>query len=107
MSYYYIQMNPAIFPSPKTFNPQRWLGTPAERDYLERNMLAFGRGPRSCVGINLAYAELYVVIATVFRRFPDIELYNTTWQDMEPYHDYFAGMVRRESRGLNVKIRKS
>jgi hypothetical protein len=38
---------------------------------------------------------LYSVIATIFRRFGDrLELFETTEEDMEGYHDDFAGMIR-------------
>ena len=39
-------------------------------------MIAFGRGTRSCVGMQLAYAEMYIGISTLFRRF-ELELFET------------------------------
>ncbi|KAF8272730.1 hypothetical protein EI94DRAFT_212474 [Lactarius quietus] len=47
--------------------PDRWLGEGAK--IYEPSMVAFSKGPRSCIGINLAYCELYLVIAGIFRRF--------------------------------------
>jgi cytochrome P450 len=104
VSAYFIHMDPSIFPEPHTFNPERW-ASPDARQKLDRYLFSFSRGPRSCQGINLAYAELYSVIATIFRRFPTMELHNTTWRDVELVHDYFAGMSRH-GEGLQVKIRK-
>ena len=38
---------------------------------------------------SLAYAELYLTLASVFRRF-DLELYETTKErDLDVIHDYF------------------
>ncbi|KAH9052058.1 hypothetical protein EDB83DRAFT_2552996 [Lactarius deliciosus] len=51
-----------------TFIPGgRWPGEDAETH--EASLVPFSKGPRSCIGINLAYCELYLVIASVFRRF--------------------------------------
>lgn len=42
-----------IFPSPRTFNPDRWIGNPKARNgqSLERYFVGFGKGTRSCLGI--------------------------------------------------------
>lgn len=115
MSGLFVAHDPEIFPNPLSFIPERWLeadgsiGPTANK--LEHYLLAFGKGSRSCVGINLAYAELYSVLSTVLRRFGRrIELYKTTERDLEAVHDYFAGMTRRpdgiEGNGLRVKVRR-
>ncbi|KAH9018440.1 putative P450 monooxygenase [Lactarius hengduanensis] len=57
----------AIFSDPDVFIPDRWLGEDAKT--LEAWLVSFSKGPRSCLGINLAYCELYLVIAGLFRRF--------------------------------------
>jgi len=94
MSALFVERDPEIFPDPEAFIPERWL-EPGAAAKLERYLLAFGKGPRACVGMHVAYAELYSVLATVFRRFGDkLELYKTTWEDVEPFHEYFGGMIR-------------
>ncbi|KAF2842833.1 putative cytochrome P450 [Patellaria atrata CBS 101060] len=107
MSALFIEMDPIIFPSPDRFIPERWL-EPGAKARLEPWLLTFGKGTRSCIGTNLAYAEMYTTIATVFRRFPSMQLFDTTWEDMEPAHDYFAGMVRFDRRsgrcGVSVRV---
>lgn len=52
----------------------------------------------------MAYAELYLTIATIVRRFPNLRVWETSERDMEYVHDYFAGMARHENDGLQVKI---
>lgn len=47
MSNLFISMSPDIFPSPTTFDPDRW-GTPnsPERRRLERHLHPFGKGTK-------------------------------------------------------------
>ena len=50
MSIYLMhRMNPAIFPQPDEFVPERWLGPDAKG--LKRYLVPFAKGPRSCMGI--------------------------------------------------------
>ena len=103
MSALFIEHNPVIFPNPESFLPDRWLK--ADCRALERYLIPFGRGTRMCVGINLAYAEMYCVLAAIFRRFPKLRLNGATAYDMEIVSDYFAGMTRNEGgRGLEVRV---
>lgn len=52
-------------------------------------------------------AELYLVVATVFRRF-DMELYDTIRErDIDVVRDCFIGEVSPESRGVWVKATAS
>jgi len=43
--------NPAIFPNPRNFEPERWLVEPEERKNLEKYLQPFGKGSRNCLGI--------------------------------------------------------
>lgn len=54
-----MHLNPNIFPSPKTFQPERWLENPRLSKYL----VSFSKGSRQCLGMNLAYAELYLCLS--------------------------------------------
>ncbi|KAI9455335.1 putative P450 monooxygenase [Lactarius psammicola] len=62
-----VHRSHAVFSEPDAFIPDRWLGEDAKTH--EASMAVFSKGPRSCIGINLAYCELYVLIAGIFRRF--------------------------------------
>ncbi|KAF2403936.1 cytochrome P450 [Trichodelitschia bisporula] len=103
MSPLYVLWDETLFPDPGKFDPERWLGADAKR--LEHYLVSFGRGPRLCVGMNLANAELYVVGAAVVRRFPTLRLWETGPEDVKAIYDYFGGMWRFEegSDGLQVK----
>jgi cytochrome P450 len=104
MSALYVNMDPVIFPNPESFKPERWLDPVAARK-LEPYVVTFGKGTRACVGINLAYAELYTVIATLLRRFPKLRLYETTSADVEAVGDFFAGMWRYEEGKPGVQVK--
>lgn len=45
-----LSLDPAVFPNPKNFDPERWVD-PVERRRLDKYLIVFGRGTRSCVGI--------------------------------------------------------
>ncbi|RAL08873.1 cytochrome P450 [Aspergillus homomorphus CBS 101889] len=92
-SAYFIHRDPTLFPEGDTFNPDRWLQG-EKSEHLKRYMVAFSKGSRACVGINLAYNELYLALAYFVRRF-DFELYDTTPEDMELVAETVLQVTRR------------
>ena len=90
-----------IFPDPWTFNPDRWLGP----EGMERRkyQMAFNKGARNCIGINLAHAELFLVIAAVARY--DMELFETDISDVEFQHDYHVAYPKLDSTGVKAMVR--
>lgn len=91
MSGWMMHRDPEVFPDPMTFDPERWMKGPEEFRRLDRNMVPFGRGSRQCVGMPLAYAELYITLGTLFRRFPrGLAVWKTTQDTMQDYEDYFS-----------------
>ncbi|KAL2819577.1 cytochrome P450 [Aspergillus cavernicola] len=68
---HFVHRNPDIFANPDEFIPDRWLGEQGRT--LDKWLLSFSRGPRSCLGQHLAWAELYLCFGHVFRKF-DIEI---------------------------------
>ncbi|KAI4230547.1 MAG: hypothetical protein LQ349_006205 [Xanthoria aureola] len=68
------------FPDSHSFIPERWLD-PKETAKLDTVFTPFGRGPRMCLGVNLAWAELYLSVSALFSKF-DMELYKTTIKDI-------------------------
>lgn len=99
-SAYLLHTDPTIYPEPFEFRPERWLDNPR----LLRNLFAFGRGSRNCLGINLATSELYLGLAMVWRRFR-MEIYDTVEaRDVLTSHDCFIGMTDLNSEGIKVKV---
>ncbi|KAK7177359.1 cytochrome P450 oxidoreductase [Paraphaeosphaeria sporulosa] len=70
-----IHNNKDIFGSDaSTFRPERWLTKNSEeRAFLIRNFLAFGGGPRTCIGKNISFLEMLKVIPQIVRKF-DFEI---------------------------------
>jgi cytochrome P450 len=58
---YLVQHDPAIYPDPYAFKPERWLGTsPGTYTWIP-----FGGGRRRCLGASFAQTEMKVVLKTV------------------------------------------
>ncbi|OAP62024.1 hypothetical protein AYL99_04227 [Fonsecaea erecta] len=96
---YGYHYDPVFFPEPHTFRPERWLGANARE--LESQLISFSRGPRSCLGINLAHAELYLTFAYLVRTF-DLMPYDMKPADME-WKDNFVVTTKGH---LRVTVRK-
>ncbi|KAJ5728196.1 cytochrome P450 [Penicillium malachiteum] len=67
--------NEDLFPEPEKFMPERWMGENSRS--MERWMIAFGKGSRSCLAMNLAYLKMYTMISVIFSRF-DLRLVSPT-----------------------------
>lgn len=88
----HVHLSETIFKNAETFDPRRWMGD--DSSGLDQWLVAFSKGPRACIGINLAMAELNVAIATLIRKF-DISNDKTTPQDMEWKECFAAFFTRR------------
>ncbi|RVX68772.1 hypothetical protein B0A52_07658 [Exophiala mesophila] len=106
MSIYFLNHDEEIYPNSTSFVPERWLGNPKTKNgsSLDRYFLGFGKGTRSCLGINLAYAELYLTFAAMFRYF-EFDLYQTDHSDVDLAHDFFLPFPRLDSQGIRVTAR--
>ena len=59
-----LHRNPAVWDRPERFDPGRFEG---DADRGRHAHLPFGAGPRSCIGVHLARAELVVAVAAAVR----------------------------------------
>lgn len=117
-----LHLSPTLFPSPETFSPSRWLpqnqnpspnsSSPPEHTsseqiaHLKHFLVPYSKGPRSCIGQNLAQAELYLTLAAVFRKFPRMELFETErGRDVDASRDFVVGLPERGSRGVRVVVK--
>jgi cytochrome P450 len=67
VSTYTIHRDPEIFHDPYEYIPDRWLESGANE--MQKVFLPFSQGGRACLGRNIAYFEMSLVIATLFRRY--------------------------------------
>ncbi|KAF1982274.1 cytochrome P450 [Aulographum hederae CBS 113979] len=95
-----ILMNENLFPEPREFKPERWVGNPA----LEKYFVPFSKGSRQCLGLNLAQAEMYIALAMVFSRF-DFELSETDVSDIEMAHAYLVPYPKWETKGVRMRVK--
>lgn len=49
MTTYYMHVDPEVFPSPMSFEPERWLDAKPD-GLMHRYLLPFGKGSRACAG---------------------------------------------------------
>jgi cytochrome P450 len=113
MSAWLMHHDESIFPAAGTFDPSRWLNNPR----LDRYLVSFSKGTRKCVGIDLGYAELYIVFAALLRRYGSsevrdeddegmLELFETDLRDVRAAEDYFIPMPWSGSQGVRIKIKE-
>lgn len=105
MSNYLQVRDPEIFPQPDDFLPKRWLNDPISStgNPLSRYLTVFGKGPRMCLGMNFAQAELYTGLAAVFRNI-NFELYETDRSDVDMAGSYFVPLPKKSSKGVRVMV---
>ncbi|KAH7048410.1 cytochrome P450 family protein [Macrophomina phaseolina] len=104
MSAYMMHTDPNVYEKPFEFIPERWLGdvNPAMR----RNYVPFAKGSRSCLGMSLAYGELNVLMAVMFRPGgPNLQLYETNESDITQAHDYLIPLPNLKSKGFRVIVK--
>ena len=106
MTAFLVHMDPAIYPEPDRFQPERWLDIPNSpgAKSLDKYLLPYNRGSRICLGMNLADAELKLTLAAIFHGY-ELTLFETTRDDVEVVHDFISGCARQDSKGVRVTIR--
>ncbi|CUS07664.1 unnamed protein product [Tuber aestivum] len=111
-----LHLNPTIFPSPDTFLPARWLDSNAKdlENVQQRTASMYWIKVTTPPNISsldfpganddsLAWAELYIAFATVFRRF-EMAVWETSKEDME-WIDCFTPCSKGELK-VKFKIRR-
>ena len=67
MQCYTTHRDARVFPLPDQYNPERWM-SPISDD-MKLNFMPFSKGPRACLGINMAWIELAVTLASLVYRY--------------------------------------
>ncbi|OOQ81615.1 benzoate 4-monooxygenase cytochrome P450 [Penicillium brasilianum] len=102
-STYLLHTDPVVFPEPHTFRPERWTEASSEqKEQMRKHFAPFSKGSRQCIGMNLAYCEMYLALAHVVRRY-DMELYDTTFNNVHLVRDLGLGFPKEKP--LSVKTR--
>ena len=108
MTSVHIHDNPTIFPKPYEFNPDRWLPLNTNGMRLQKYLVPFGKGSRSCAGMELGKAEMLTTLANVFRRFGrEMRLVDCVrGRDVDIVRDEFNPLASEGSNGLIVAFDK-
>ncbi|KAF2110249.1 cytochrome protein [Lophiotrema nucula] len=104
---WHMHHNETLFPSSFTFQPSRWLSDPRTTSgrSLRKYMVAFGKGTRNCIGMNLAKAEILIGLSTLMRSF-DFHLFQTSYEkDVRVVRDNMAPDVRPDSVGIRAMVK--
>lgn len=95
-----VHTDETIFPDPWAFHPERWLG--ADGAARRKYQMAFSKGGRNCVGINLAHAEMYLAVAAVAGY--EMELFGTGEGDVAFRHEYHVAYPRMGPKGVRARV---
>lgn len=66
---YTVHMDPAVFPEPEKFKPERFLDPTGKTVVKNDFVIPFGMGRRLCLGENLAKMELFLIFTMLIQRF--------------------------------------
>ncbi|KAF2971356.1 hypothetical protein GQX73_g2178 [Xylaria multiplex] len=87
MTTIFMHRDPELYPNPEQFIPERWVDT-NQRRKAEKTFAPFSKGSRICVGMHLAWAELYMFIATIIPRY-DLCFNAAAYDDIKWASDQF------------------
>ncbi|KAK4172409.1 putative cytochrome P450 E-class, group I [Triangularia setosa] len=107
MTVVFMHTDEKLYPDPHKFDPERWVN-PETRKKSEKTYAPFSRGTRICLGMHLAWAEMYLVMAALLPKF-DFDFKGLTPEDhFEVMSDQFIistkGKAVLEAR---VSLRKT
>ncbi|OTB06228.1 hypothetical protein M426DRAFT_72312 [Hypoxylon sp. CI-4A] len=83
-----LHADETLYPDPRRFDPDRWM----DLDGKEKHHAAFApflKGTRSCIGMHLAWAEMYLLVAILVDRL-DFQFFDAKAEDFECDSDQFA-----------------
>jgi len=82
MQCYTTQRDPESYPEPECFKPDRWMDVQNVTFAMRELWMPFSKGPRACLGRNLAMMELKLITAHLARRFKFAPAPSTTDKSM-------------------------
>ncbi|KAM7216738.1 Cytochrome P450 monooxygenase sdnH [Rhypophila decipiens] len=105
LSPYTMHIDPDVFPEPSKFKPERWLAKDLD-PRMNRNLNPFLAGSRNCIGMHAAWAQMYLILATLFRpnKTYRLKLGECDESDVYPVVDNEFGVAKYDSRGLNALV---
>ncbi|CZR50988.1 related to trichodiene oxygenase cytochrome P450 [Phialocephala subalpina] len=100
-----VSRDPSIWGSDAdVFRPERWIGKENAGGELDQWAVAFSKGTHVCAGLEIAWVEMRLLFAHIFRKF-DLSIdtaANITDDDILTYHDGFTGVSKNWCQRLPV-----
>ncbi|KAH9989606.1 cytochrome P450 [Xylariaceae sp. FL0662B] len=90
-----------LYPDPLSFNPDRWMD-PEARKKVDKTYAPFSKGTRICLGMHLAWAEMYLILAVLVQRF-DFKFQDIEAKGFEMESDQFIISVKAGA-GLKAHV---
>ncbi|KAI1379801.1 cytochrome P450 [Hypoxylon crocopeplum] len=88
MTIYLVHQNEEEYLEPKLFNPDRFMD-PNPWQLGNKTFVPFGKGKRNCIGMHLAWAEIYLLLGNTVQRF-EFKFPTTKAEDFYLTNDNFA-----------------
>ncbi|CAG2253475.1 Cytochrome P450 10 [Mytilus edulis] len=88
--------DPALYPDPESFKPERWLQGEMDRTLKSLSNLVWGHGARMCIGRRFAEQEIHIMLTKIVQNFK-LEYDN---EDIEPV----LNTVMTPDRPLRLKF---
>ncbi|KAI1872361.1 uncharacterized protein JN550_004080 [Neoarthrinium moseri] len=88
MTLHLLHQNEEEYPEPERFNPDRWMD-PSPWQLGNKTFVPFGKGKRNCIGMYLAWAEIYLLLGSIVQRF-EFKFPKTKAEDFYVTKDNFA-----------------
>ncbi|KAI0902064.1 cytochrome P450 [Annulohypoxylon nitens] len=82
-----INRSTELWTDPEKYVPERWMGDPKYQNDAFDAMQPFSFGPRNCIGRNLAYAEMRLILAKIIYNF-DMTISNDSLRWLEDQKTY-------------------
>ncbi len=102
-SIYLTHHNPAIYPEPQAFRPERFLERPAGT----YEWIPFGGGTRRCLGATFALFEMRIVLSTILRRLRARDRSRLATRAGGEASDHLQSRARRADRGEANRRRRA
>lgn len=100
-----VSKDPSIWGSDaEVFRPERWIGKENKDGRLDQWLVSFSKGTRVCPGLEIAWVEMRLLFAHIFRKFELSidEKAKITDDDILTYHDGFTGISNNWCQRLPV-----
>jgi cytochrome P450 len=90
-----MHLDEELYPFPYSFKPERWMD-PNDSRRLDKVYAPFSKGTRNCLGMHLAWAEMYLIIARIVQQF-NFEFPGAKAEDFEMASDRFIIFTKGEA----------